>query len=51
MDRNTKIFVNIAAYRDPFLSHTINNVLQNAKHPDRVTFGVAWQYGEEEIDE
>lgn len=51
MDRNTKIFVNIAAYRDPFLAHTINNVLEQAKHPDRVTFGIAWQYGEEEVKE
>lgn len=51
MDRNTKIFVNIAAYRDPFLAHTIKSVLDNAKHPERVTFGVVWQYGDEEIKE
>lgn len=51
MDRNTKIFVNLASYRDPFLSHTIRSVLENAKYPDRVTFGVAWQRGEEEVNE
>lgn len=51
MDRNKKIFVNIAAYRDPFLTHTIQSVLENAKYPENVTIGVAWQRGEEEIDE
>jgi hypothetical protein len=40
-----KIFVNVVAYRDPFLQYTIKDVLKKAKYPERVVFGVCWQYG------
>ena len=46
-----KIFVNVVAYRDPFLQYTIKDVLKKAKHPERIVFGVCWQYGEEEPKE
>ena len=46
---NNKIFVNIASYRDPLLPYTINSVLSKAKHPENITFGICWQYGEEEV--
>lgn len=45
---NNKIFLNIASYRDPLLQYTINNVIQKAKNPENLVFGVCWQYGDEE---
>ncbi len=38
-----KIFVSIASYRDRFLPFTIDSVLRQAKHPQRLTFGICWQ--------
>jgi hypothetical protein len=49
--QNDKIFVNVSSYRDPLLPYTIENVLQNAKNPENLVFGVCWQYGDEEIKE
>lgn len=43
-----KIFVQIASYRDPQLILTIDDMLTRAKHPERLTFGICWQYDEEE---
>lgn len=42
-----RIFVKIASYRDAELPKTINSALQSAKHSERVTFGICWQYDEE----
>jgi glycosyltransferase involved in cell wall biosynthesis len=39
-----KIFVQIAAYRDPQLVPTIKSMLENAKHPENVIIGVARQF-------
>jgi hypothetical protein len=39
-----KIFIQIASYRDPQLIPTIKDCLTNAKHPDRLTFGICCQY-------
>lgn len=50
-NKEAKIFVNIASYRDLFLPHTINQIIKSAKYPERVTFGILWQYGDEEIKE
>lgn len=38
------IFVSIAAYRDPQLLPTIADCLAKARHPDRLRFGICWQY-------
>jgi hypothetical protein len=47
-----KIFIQIASYRDPELIPTIRDCISKAKHPERLTFGVCWQHGEEEsLDE
>jgi hypothetical protein len=47
--RNTdKIFVQIASYRDPQLLPTIQQALSRADHPERLVFGVCWQYDETE---
>lgn len=38
-----KIFVNIPSYHDPELWETITNLLDNAKYPERIFFGVTNQ--------
>jgi len=40
-------FVSIAAYRDPDLFPTIADGLAKARHPERLRFGICWQYGSE----
>ena len=37
------IFIQIAAYRDPDLVATLNNLLEQAAHPDRLHFGICLQ--------
>lgn len=39
-----KIFVQIASYRDDELVRTIRSCLKNARHPERLTFGICLQY-------
>lgn len=39
-----KIFIQIAAYRDPELLPTLHNLLSNAKYPDNLSFGLVWQH-------
>jgi glycosyltransferase involved in cell wall biosynthesis len=43
-----KIFVQIASYRDNQLRHTIKDMLENAKNPERVIVGIAWQHSEKD---
>jgi hypothetical protein len=43
-----KIFVQIAAYRDPQLIPTIENLLENAKRPKNIVIGVARQFHPED---
>lgn len=38
-----KIYVQIAAFRDPELINTIDSILENASEPSRITICVAWQ--------
>lgn len=45
---NNKIFVQIASYRDPQLIPTIEDMLKKAKHPERLIFGICWQYDDTE---
>lgn len=40
-------FISIAAYRDPGLLPTIDDCLAKARYPERVRFGICWQYGPE----
>jgi Glycosyltransferase (GlcNAc) len=44
---NGSFFVSIAAYRDPDLLPTITDCLAKARRPDRLRFGICWQYGPE----
>ncbi|MCA9521121.1 MAG: hypothetical protein KC609_09115 [Myxococcales bacterium] len=43
-----RIFVSIAAYRDPELVPTIADALAKATEPSALRFGVCWQHGDEE---
>lgn len=50
--QNNKIFIQIAAYRDPQLVPTIQDCIANAKYPENLHFCIAWQHGpNEKIDE
>jgi len=48
---NDKIFVQIASYRDPQLILTIDDMITRAKYPEKLTFGICWQYDEDEDTE
>ena len=39
----SKIFVQIASYRDPELVPTIRDLIAKSKYPDNLTFGICWQ--------
>mgnify|MGYP000082167608 FL=1 len=43
-----KIFVQIAAYRDPQLIPTIKSMLENAKKPKNIRIGIARQFHPED---
>ena len=43
-----RIFTQIASYRDPQLIPTIKNMLENAKNPENIRFGIARQFNEED---
>lgn len=45
------IFVQIAAYRDPQLIPTLNDLISNAKHPENLHIGICWQHGDEDTTE
>jgi hypothetical protein len=38
-----RIFVSIAAYRDPDLAATVRDCLEKAQHPGRLRLGICWQ--------
>lgn len=44
MPQNDRIFIQIAAYRDPELVPTIKDCIDKAKYPERLRFGVCWQH-------
>ncbi len=43
---NDRIFIQIAAYRDPELVPTLRDCVAKADRPDLLTFGIAWQRDE-----
>ncbi len=45
---NQKIFIQIAAYRDPELIKTIESILSRADNPENLTFGICWQHHEKD---
>lgn len=46
--KNT-IFVQIASYRDQQLISTLNDLIENAKHPENLHITVCWQHGDDEL--
>ncbi|WP_049802551.1 GlcNAc-transferase family protein [Gloeothece verrucosa] len=42
------IFIQIASYRDRELVPTVLDALAQAAHPERLSFGICWQYQTEE---
>jgi hypothetical protein len=38
------IFIQIAAYRDPELVPSVKDAISQATHPERISFGICWQY-------
>ncbi len=38
-----RIFVSVAAYRDPETPHTLQDLFAKARHPQRIFVGVLWQ--------
>lgn len=48
MSKKEKIFIQIAAYRDPELVPTLRDCISNADHPENLTFGIAWQHAQED---
>ncbi len=43
-----KIFISIAAYRDPELLPTLRDLISNAKHPENLKICIAWQHNPED---
>lgn len=46
--QNDKIFIQIAAYRDPELVRTIENCLVEAKYPENLIFAIGHQFSNED---
>jgi len=46
--KNDLIFVQIASYRDPQLLPTLKSMIENAKHPENLRIGIAWQHHPED---
>jgi Glycosyltransferase (GlcNAc) len=46
--KDQRIFISVAAYRDPELLPTLADCLEKARHPERLYFGICWQFGAEE---
>ena len=42
--KTEKIFVQIASYRDPELRNTLESMISNAKNPENLVIGIAWQH-------
>ena len=44
MSSSPTIFISIASYCDPELPRTLDDCIQNAKHPENLRFGICWQF-------
>lgn len=45
---NSKIFIQIASYRDPQLVPSLNDCIAKAKYPENLVFGIAWQHSKDD---
>jgi hypothetical protein len=48
MNENSKIFIQIASYRDPQLKPTLKNCIENAKYPENLVFSITWQHSKDD---
>lgn len=48
MSSDNTIFVQVAAYRDPQLLPTLDSMFSNAKYPDNLKIGIAWQHNSDD---
>jgi hypothetical protein len=48
MSDKESIFVQIASYRDPQLSLTLDDLLSKAKNSENITIGICWQHSSED---
>ena len=48
MPKNSKIFIQIASYRDPQLLPTVKDCIENADKPENLVFAICWQRDEKE---
>jgi Glycosyltransferase (GlcNAc) len=44
-----RVFISIAAYRDPQLNATIADCLKKAQRPELLRFGICWQHAAEDL--
>ncbi len=49
--RDDRIFVEIAAYREPDCQNTVRELFDMARYPDRISVGICWQFVPEEDDD
>jgi len=45
---NSKIFIQIASYRDPQLLPTLRDCISKSKYPDNLVFSISWQHSVED---
>lgn len=50
-DGERTIFVQIASYRDRDLPRTVESAISRAAFPERLRFGICWQYDEKTFDD
>lgn len=46
--KNSKIFIQIASYRDAELIPTLNDCIEKSKYPENLVFSIAWQHAAED---
>jgi hypothetical protein len=46
-----KIFINIAAYRDPELIPTVRDIIKKAQKKERLSIGICWQFKDDEPED
>ena len=49
LDGYARTFVSIAAYLDDDIRNTIEDCLRKSRYPDKLSFGVCWQYSDSTV--
>jgi len=48
-NKKDTIFIQMAAYRDPELVNTLEDLLATAKHPENLRICIAWQHSDDDV--